>query len=385
MVGSIVFSSEKVLVLGGSPLQADLVDAVKRAGLIAIVVDGNKFCSLAATADKFINFDFANADGLKEIAISEGVRLILTIANEVGNYSAAVVSEELGLTYNPPQVVCSTVNKRQMKDVLAKAGIPTPKCAISAGNCGPDVFGVRMSPPLVVKPSESSGGRGVKLVDNVESLDGPVEGAGAVSRDGFAIIEEYVPGIQFSVETVSSRGVHHVVGITSEFFVEPPWCAETEHMFPADINEPLRRRIHNAAFRVLRAFCVQVGACHIELRVTPNNEIKIIEVASRMGGWRSELIRRSYGLEYTTLLLQSHKGRPLSVRPRVDRYCLVKMIYSDADVKRRRSLKGSSHVTVSPITWLKSQVGARSESLLDSAGYYFVEARNLVDAKAALK
>ncbi len=375
--------NKTLFILGGSPLQVDLLRKAKERYHV-IVIDGNANCALRNESDEFVHLDFSDTERLHELALTRKPSLILTMASEPGNLAAAIVSARLGLRYNPVEVVYATINKIRMKERLTAARIPTARYMTVTA----DEQEVRLEDgfafPLVVKPSQSSAGRGVKLVNSTEDLETAVNGAKDISRDGCALIEEFIAGNQYSVETISREGQHIVLGITREYFGAPPFFAETQHMFPADIDPAREAPIRQCILNILNTFGIQHGACHIELRVTPENELYIIEIASRIGGMRSELIRKATGIEYTDLLLQSHEDAPLSLEQKKNKYCLTKMIFSHADLDREQVLRKDTSYTVSEITWLKEAVVDSQSSLMDSAGYYFVEADNLKDALNAL-
>lgn len=372
-----------LFLLGGSPLQIDLLKKAKERYHV-IVIDGNANCALRRESDEFVHLDFSDTERLHDLALVKKPSLILTMANEPGNLSAAIVSAKLGLTYNPVEVVYATINKIKMKQFLIDSHIPTARHIPIMG----DVRNIEprdgLNFPLVVKPSQSSAGRGVKLVNSIQDLETSIAEAKEISKDGCALIEEFILGDQYSVETISCEGQHNILGITREYFSPPPFFAETQQIFPADLDSTKEALIKECVFNTLTAFGIQHGACHIELRLTPDNESYVIEIASRIGGWRSELIRKAKGIEYSDLLLQSHENTQIVIEQKKNKYCLVKMIFNQSDVEREQMLRKNQTYSVSPVTWLKDSIGQAQSSLMDSAGYYFVEADNLKDAVNAL-
>lgn len=374
---------QTLFLLGGSPLQADLLRNAKSRYYVTLI-DGNSTCALRTEADDFVHLDFSDVDRLYELALARQPSLILTIASEPGNLAAALVSEKLGVKYNPADVVYATINKTRMKACLVQHGIPTARY-IPVESAGNEIkLEEGFSFPLVVKPSQSSAGRGVKLATSHAALIPAVADAVSLSRDGHALIEEFIAGDQYSVETISCEGRHSVLGITREYFGELPFFAETQQMFPAHLDAPTKARIEQLVLRTLDAFGVRYGACHVELRSTSSGELFIIEIASRMGGWRSELIRKATGIQYADLLLQSYEFSRIVVERKFKKYSLVKMIFGQADLERERQLRSNPVYQTSSITWLKQLTGGSRTSLMDSAGYYFVAAERLEDALNAL-
>lgn len=372
-----------IFLLGGSPLQADLLRAAKDRYHV-VVIDGNEDCALRSEADEFVHLDFSDVDQLYQLALAKDPSLILTMASEPGNLSAAIVSSKLGLKYNSDDVVYSTINKIKMKKKLVLSEIPTARYTPILESESSNVLTGNYIFPCVVKPSQSSAGRGVRLVSSTDELNAFIADAKKISKDGCALVEEFIVGDQYSVETISCEGRHHVLGITQEYFGAPPFFAETQQLFPAIIDSDIKMRIENLVLSTLDCFGVRYGACHVELRVTYDGEIYIIEIASRMGGWRSELIRKANGVEYSKLLLQSYENNEVNIRKLKQNYCLVKMIFTRSDVEFEKTLRKDARYAVSPVVWLKDSVSEMQSSLMDSAGYYFVEANNREDARNAL-
>lgn len=374
---------ETIMILGGSPLQKDLLRNAKRRYNV-VVVDGNPGCALSHESDEFVHLDFSDTERLHELALAKCPSMILTMASEPGNLAAAIVSARLGLRYNPVEVVYSTINKLKMKECLIAANIKTAEYMTAEAGEREIELKDGFSFPLVVKPSQSSAGRGVKLVNSSLDLRNAVVEAQTISADGRVLIEQFIAGHQFSVETISSEGKHHILGVTQEYFGLPPFFAETQQMFPANIDPVKESTIREFILNTLNAFKIRYGACHIELRIASNGDLYIIEIASRIGGWRSELISSAFGIEYTNLLLQSHECSPLLLKRSKNKFCIVKMIFGKVDLDRQQDLIRNPVYTVSPITWLKSSLTNSQSSLMDSAGYYFVQANNVKDALNAL-
>ena len=370
---------EKVFVLGGSPLQRDLIEKAK-VNYHTVLIDGNDNCALRYEADEFYKLDFSDIEKLHDLAVSVRPQLILTMANEQGNFSAAVVSERLGLRYNNPEVVFSTVNKKAMKLIMNKYNIPTSD-HIAVDRTETNFSLERLqSFPLVVKPSHSSGGRGVKLVTSEAELNEAVNNAKSLSRDGVALIEEFIEGRQYSVETITCNYKHSVIGITNEYFGEHPHFAETQHLFPSDLDEPTKLKVHEFIINILDCFKIQYGACHIEFRIDPRGQFYLIEIASRIGGMRSELIKNALGLNYANLLLESYKNNSLDTQPKLDRYSITKMLFSKDDYNFYKKLSKDKNYILTEINWLKEEFASTQSSLMDSSGFYFITAKNLKDA-----
>lgn len=373
-----------IFILGGSPLQKDLLDSAKKR-YTTYVIDGNEHCALAQQADYFIHLDFSDTEKLYQAALDKQPKLILTMASEPANLSAAIVSEKMGLPYNPVKTVKKTLNKLAMKECCEHNQIHTAKLQLAFDKIPDENSLENLIFPCIIKPAQSSAGRGVFKADNKHQLLSAIPDALQYSNNGFAMIETLLSGTQYSVETISSHGKHHIIGITREFLGEPPYFAETQQYFPAILTIQQKANIETFVHQVLNAFHIEVGACHIEVRIDDSDQVTLIEIASRIGGWRSELIERAYGIRFTELLLDAHNGTlQFPTISQTDTYAVVKMIFNQANFEYYQVLKQDKRFVVSPITWLKETISEKKNSLMDSSGYYFLTVLKQEDLEDAL-
>lgn len=369
---------EVVIILGGGPLQRDLIEAACKRFHV-IILDGNAECALKNLANEFVHLDFSDVEKVLAFAKATQPRHILTMANEKGNFVAAVVSRELGLYYNSVQSVVASLNKLEMKDRLAAADLKTasyfPLHTPEDWRKLPNAFRF----PLVVKPAQSSAARGVKLVNDMHELAAQIPKCLAVSENGSALVEEYVRGEQYSVETISMLGKHRIIGITKEFFTPAPYFMETAHLFPADLTSVVESKVNELALQVLDAFDVEVGACHIELRISDDGTISIIEVATRLGGWRSELANRALGVNIAEIMLDSYGKKQGDIASKWSKFSMVHMLYSDVDKVKESKLRSDGRYCVDSTVELAGDFKRKKTSLMDSAGYYYLTADTLED------
>lgn len=370
---------KNIFILGGSPLQVDLLETAK-ASYYTILIDGDANCALRDKADEFFALDFSDVDKLYKLALEKKPHLILTMASEQGNISAAIVSDRLGIKYNAVDTVYATINKVAMKQRMVDSNVQTSNYfVVDRDQESIDIQG-KAEFPLIVKPSHSSGGRGVKLVNSIEELNEAVSTAKKISSDSCVLIEEYITGDQYSIETITCNGVHSILGITNEYFSNAPYFAEIQDLYPSNMDDRKQLLINEFVSNVLKGFDIQYGACHIELRVTAANEIYLIEIASRIGGFRSELIKYSTGVYYTNLLIQSHEKDTIEVVRNYNKYCIVKMLFNEEDLKNHQLIRNNPLYNTTPIVWLKQGFTKNTTSLMDSSGCYYIVANNIEEA-----
>ena len=357
---------KKVFILGGSKLQFDLIFEAKKLYFEVHLFDGNNNCEGKKYADYFYHIDLKDKEQILEKAQELSPLIITTIASELGNVTACYVSEKMGIKSNTYQVTLNTTNKKEMKNISIKNNINIAKYKTIKT---PEDLKQWDSFPAIIKPIDSSAGRGVSFITKKEQIDSAIEKAFRFTSEKEVLIEEYIKGKQFSIETISSEGNHSIVSITEEYLTPLPNIIETQQLIPARVEKEEETKLKEFAFDVLNSFNIKFGACHIEVRVDDDCELYLVEIASRMGGWRSELINLALGISYCQLLLFSLEGKKLQFQASREEFAIVKMILSMEDFEAYKLFCKNYNDFV--ISTLNIKDVKDSEHLADSNGFYF--------------
>lgn len=367
-----------IFILGGSRLQLDLIYEARRLGFEIHLFDANDKCIAKNYVEHFYNIDIKDKEAILQLAIKIKPLIITTIASEIGNKTACFVGEKISANTNSYHVALNTTNKKLMKQILKSNNVKTADYKIITKLKDLNNWD---KIPAIMKPTDSSAGRGVSWIGSNDDLINAYENAMEYSFNKELIIEEYIYGNQYSVETISTNGNHRIVAFTEEYITVLPKIIETGQMIPARLTNIQSKKIEKVVYNLLNAFDIKFGACHIELRENKLGEIFVVELASRMGGWRSELISLAYGISYCQLLLFSHMGKELDFRPSRDDFAIVQMILNEEDKIHYdnilRTYPNNVFCELAQINTLK-----QSKNLADSNGYYFLHSndKNLISS-----
>ena len=172
--------------------------------------------------------------------------------------------------------MCRTTNDEEIKKAVNSIGIP-----------------------IIVKPAQSSGSRGVFLIDREEQIEEAIKHVRSVLRaeENEVIVEKYVEGPEVSVETLSFNGSHRIIAITDKFTTGSPHWVEMGHGQPSILPRHVQDRIVDTTKEGLDALGIMDTAAHVEIKVE-NDFPKIIEIGARLGGdfITTELTPRSTGV-----------------------------------------------------------------------------------------
>ncbi|GAA0493907.1 ATP-grasp domain-containing protein [Streptomyces sp. NPDC046215] len=230
--------------------------------------------------------------------------------------AAAAIAAHLGLPGPPAGAVADACRKDATRRALAAADLPQPRFAVCPDWAATAEAARTLGYPLVLKPVDLCAGMYVRAVADEKELaaayralaDFPVNARGQL-RAPVVLLEELLHGPEVSVETVSSGGTAHVVGITDKSVGGAPAFIETGHMFPAALTAEQARTAADTALRALDALGLDDIVTHTEIKLTPDGP-RVVEVNPRPAGNRiTELVRHVTGIDLAAACVDVALGR----------------------------------------------------------------------------
>lgn len=163
--------------------------------------------------------------------------------------------------------------------------------------------------PIIVKPVNGTGSVDVKLCKDKKFAIRHIQDL--LNNNPSLLIQEYIQGVEFSVEVFSQSSQHHILGITQKHLGELPNFVEIGHDFPAVLTSACEKKIHQAVQKLLIYLNVDFGFFHIELRIR-EEQVVIIEVNPRLaGGMIPMLIEKATGIDVLESLLEIYSQKTL--------------------------------------------------------------------------
>lgn len=289
---------KKLAIIGASYLQLPLVEKAKEMGVETICFAWEDGAVCKDLCDRFYPVSTVDKEEILRICRDEKIDGITTIASDVATLTVCYVAEQMGLVGNPDKYSQTTTNKFLMRQCFMEHCIPSPNFCESNGTVPETVRSFLF--PVIVKPTDRSGSRGVEKVENVSGVSKALERACSESFQKKAIIEEFVDGREISVESISFAGQHYVLQITDKVTTEAPFFVELEHHQPSSLPEDIKSQVKKIVLHALDALHIQYGASHSELKITEDKDIRVIEIGARMGGdfIGSDLVKLSTGYDF---------------------------------------------------------------------------------------
>ena len=289
---------KKLAIIGASYLQQPLVEKAKKMGLEVHCFAWEEGAVCKDIADYFYPISIIEKEQILQECQNIGIDGITTIASDVAVLTVNYVASQMGLISNPDKYSEMTTNKYLMRECFAQNNIPSPKFSLVSDGNDYNICGFQF--PLIVKPTDRSGSRGVEKVLAPIQLDEAIKRAKKESFSDTAIIEEFVTGREISVESISYKGKHYILQITDKVTTGAPYFVELEHHQPSSLPDTIQSQVKDIVLHALDALHIQYGASHSELKITEDGDIRVIEIGARMGGdfIGSDLVRLSTGYDF---------------------------------------------------------------------------------------
>jgi len=290
--------NSKLAIIGASYLQLPLVLKAKALGIETHCFAWKEGAVCQKTADFYYPISVLEKQAILEKCNGIGINGVTSIASDAVVPTVCYVAEKMGLVSNTYQSSKACTNKYLMRQKMENHDVNSPRFDFVGIDRQPSLSKYKF--PLIVKPVDRSGSRGVSLVERNKDLQLAIQNAVKESFSGQAIIEEYVAGKEVSVESISWEGRHSILAITDKVTTGAPHFVELEHHQPSALNDTIQKKIREETLKSLDALEIRYGAGHSEFKITPEGEVYLIEVGARMGGdfIGSDLVFLSTGYDF---------------------------------------------------------------------------------------
>lgn len=164
--------------------------------------------------------------------------------------------------------------------------------------------------PLMVKSPISTGSKDVIKVENDKELFDSVNLLARKYPNQSILIEEYLDGPQYLIETVVINGNIHIIAILEQEITQYERFIITGYKLLNEINKTLLLNIQQAVESIIKSFKMETGTCHLEIRII-QGQCKLIEINPRIsGGAMNRIIEIGYGINLVEETLKISLGIP---------------------------------------------------------------------------
>ena len=302
---------KSILVFGVGELQKSIIGRAHKKGLLVVGIDpcADAFCK--DDVDAFEIVGGQDFEGTIAVAKKYSVSAVITAATDKPLVMMARVAKELNLPFYSVETATWSTDKYQMKQRFIEGGVPCAKGKLvkSAQETADFVF------PVIVKPRDNSGSRGVKLCRTKEELQSCIDEALEYSHLDSVLVEEFIEGQEYSIESLHYDGKTEVIQFTEKRTTEFPYNVELGHKQPANLTETQRNAIREVISKIANALNFENCPSHTELKINERG-IFVIETSPRLGGdyITSTLVPLSTGINIEDRLLNIALGESVDTK-----------------------------------------------------------------------
>ncbi|RZJ34871.1 MAG: ATP-grasp domain-containing protein [Flavobacterium sp.] len=289
---------KKLAILGATYLQMPLVEKAQQMGIeVHCFAWLNEDAVCRDVADYFYDISVLDKEKILEKCRDIKIDGITTIATDICIPTICYVAESLKLVSNSFESSLYCTNKAEMRRRFEKFSVQSP----SFRKIGDDSeLPAEIDFPVIVKPTDRSGSRGVAKVYTREALADAVQEAISESIEHKCVVEQFIDGSEVSVEGISWNGEHRILAITDKITTGEPHFVELEHHQPSELPDAVQDSIKRETLKALDGLDIKYGASHAECKITADGKVYLIEVGARMGGdfIGSHLVENSTGFDF---------------------------------------------------------------------------------------
>lgn len=310
-----------VLVFGVGPLQKSIIKRAKKMELYTVGIDPCVDATCKDCVDAFEVVPGLDYEGHCDVVEKYGIDAIVTAATDKPLVMMARIAEKYGFPFYSVETAKWSTDKFQMKERFELGGVPHAQGRLisKAEEAEGMVF------PVIVKPRDNSGSRGVKLCRSKKELEASMNEALEVSKLDTVLVEEFIDGPEYSIEGLHHDGKSEVIQFTEKKTTEFPYNVELGHIQPASISEENQQKIREIVEKIGAALHFENCPSHTELKINERG-IFVIETSPRLGGdyITSTLTPLSTGVNLEDELLKISLGETINPQPKSVQYSGVR-------------------------------------------------------------
>ena len=310
-------AQKKLMLLGGLRYLKPVIDAAHKQGYYVITADYLPNNIAHKWSDEYCNVSIID----KEAVLKEAQRLqidgIMSFACDPGVVAASYVQNKMGLpSFGPFESVEILQNKDKFRAFLAKNGfnVPQAKGFDSVEAAMEEIYWYPW--PVIVKPTDAAGSKGVTRVDKPEDLKPALEYAMEHSISGHIIVEEFIDklGCSSDTDSFSEDGKLKFVSFCAQRFdaeATNPYTPAA-YSWPSTFTKEQEECLTSEIQRLITLLNLKTCVYNIEVRVAPNGKPYIMELTPRGGGNRlCEMLRYATGVDMITAITRAMVGDPI--------------------------------------------------------------------------
>ena len=303
-----------ILVIGAGTHQIPGILKLKEKGYYVVAVDGDANAEGKSVADEFYQADIKDSKIIISLIKEKNLKIdsAMCFSTEIALRTVSEINECFGLVGLKKEEVLVATDKAAQRRVLKDSGLPTPGfIELHEGYDVNDLSSLKL--PVVVKPTDNAGSRGVALVREQRELINEISEAFKESKyDAKVVVEEFIPGLEFTVEALIIDGKVNILGISEKKKPINNYTVSVELFYNSPFVEEHREEIE----AVVKPFLCNCGfnntITHTEIIYSyQDHKFYVVETTVRSGGFHifDKILPGISGLDIIGLTIETMLGK----------------------------------------------------------------------------
>lgn len=301
---------KKIVILGAGIYQVPLIQAAKRAGLYVIVVSIPGHYPGFALADKVYELNTTDCAAVCEMAERENIDAIMTTGTDVAVSTIGYVCDRLGLSGISGAAAGLATDKARMKEAFRDGGVRTAQFMRIQDEREALLAADKIGFPVMLKIVDKSGSRGITKAENDEQLREAYAYGKKFTAASYMLIEKYIEGKEIGVDAFVQNGqVKLVLPHDKLVYRTGRTGIPMGHICPMKMSDGLKKNLEDETYKVIKALGLDNCAVNMDVFVTGDEEIYVIEAAGRCGATGIPEVLSGYvGVDYYDAIVQCALG-----------------------------------------------------------------------------
>lgn len=309
---------KKVFVLAGGNDQIELIKGIRKRfkDVEVILIDMNPNVRAREFADRMLVISTMDFDKVLKAAEEENIDLILSACGDQPLRTMAYVSEKLGLPcYLTFQQSLNLTNKVHMKGLMEQGGIPTAK--FRRFDINTEISSDGLSFPLVIKPADNNGSKGIIKVYSKEEFDEAIKEAKKYTLSGDLLVEEFKSGDEYSIEAFIKNGDPNIIFASKNIKIKDQnTFTICKNEYVNELPKKLADKIKDIIKAIHKTFEIDNVPLLIQM-IYDGESANVIEFSARTGGGsKLFFIREMTGVDIIENLLDITVGEEPDILPK---------------------------------------------------------------------
>lgn len=308
---------KKIMLLGGIRYLLPVIKAAHEQGYYVITADYIPDNIAHKFSDEYVNVSIIDKEAVLRVAREKQIDGIMSFGVDPGVVSASYVQNQMGLpSFGPFESVEILQNKDKFRAFLTEHGFNVPKAKGYTNAADVMADATIWDYPIIVKPTDAAGSKGVTRVDGAEQLKAAVDYAFEKSISGHIIIEDFIEkaGCSSDTDSMSVDGKLVFTSFCAQRFdlnASNPYTPAA-YSWPSTFTPEQEAYLTSEIQRLITLLGLKTVVYNIETRIGTNGKPYIMELTPRGGGNRlCEMLRYATGVDMITAITRAMVGDPI--------------------------------------------------------------------------